>query len=105
MYSQLIIYLHMAKDKRYTTVRNLIAGGYIKSFSEIWNTLPKTVVARDLKMHHQTFTKLIGSPEKFSFEQAIEIGLLIEVDSFDIMNLIYTQLVIEKKVNKSNNGL
>jgi plasmid maintenance system antidote protein VapI len=91
----------MAKDKRYKTVKNLITGGYIKSFSEIWDTLPKTVVARDLKMHHQTFSRLISSPEGFSFEAAIKIALLFEVDSFDIINLIYYQLILDKKIKKN----
>jgi hypothetical protein len=87
----------MAKDKRYGTVKNLIAGGYIKSFSEIWDTLPKTVVARDLKMHHQTFSKLVNSPEKIRFEEAIEIASLIEIDGMRIINLIYTQIDPNKK--------
>jgi hypothetical protein len=93
----LTIYLHMAKDKRYGTVKNLIAGGYIKSFSEIWDTLPKTVVARDLKMHHQTFSKLVSSPEKIRFEEAIEIASLIEIDGMRIINLIYSQIDPGKK--------
>ncbi|MCS3798011.1 hypothetical protein [Niastella sp. OAS944] len=87
----------MAKDKRYTTVRNLITGGYIKSFSEIWDTLPKTIVARDLKKHHQTFSKLISSPEKIKFEEAIEIASLIEIESIQIINLIYNELDPDKK--------
>jgi len=97
MYSHLTFYLHMAKDKRYTTVRNLITGGYIKSFSEIWDTLPKTIVARDLKKHHQTFSKLISSPEKIRFEEAIEIASLIEIESIQIINLIYNEIDPDKK--------
>jgi hypothetical protein len=96
----LLFYLHMAKDKRYATVKNLITGGYIKSFSEIWDTLPKTVVARDLKKHHQTFSKLINSPEKIKFEEAIEIASLIEIDGIQIINLIYTQIDPDKKTKK-----
>lgn len=97
MYSQLTIYLHMAKDKRYTTVKNLITGGYIKSFSEIWETLPKTIVARDLKKHHQTFSKLISSPEKIKFEEALEIAALIDIDGIQIINLIYSEIDPNKK--------
>ena len=97
MYSQLLFYLHMAKDKRYATVKNLITGGYIKSFSEIWDTLPKTIVARDLKKHHQTFSKLISSPEKIRFEEAIEIASLIEIEGIHIINLIYSQIDPGKK--------
>jgi hypothetical protein len=90
----------MAKDKRYNTVKNLITAGYIKSFSEILDTVPKTVVAHDLGMHHQTFTKLIKSPERFNFKDAIRIASLIEVDDKHIIDLIYNQYAIDKKRRK-----
>jgi hypothetical protein len=90
----------MAKDKRYNTVKNLIAGGYIKSFSEILDTVPKTVVAHDLGMHHQTFDKLIKYPERFSFKDAFRIASLIEVDDLAIINLIYSQCAMDKKLKR-----
>lgn len=90
----------MAKDRRYNTVKNLITGGYIKSFSEILDTIPKTVVAHDLGMHHQTFDKLIKYPERFTFKDAFRIASLIEVDELVIINLIYSQCGIEKKIKR-----
>jgi hypothetical protein len=90
----------MAKDKRYNTVKNLITGGYIKSFSEILDTIPKTVVAHDLGMHHQTFDKLIKNPERFTFKDAYRIASLIDVDQLVIINLIHNQCGIEKKIKR-----
>lgn len=87
----------MAKDKRYNTVKNLITAGYIQSFSEILDTVPKTVVAHDLGMHHQTFDKLIKCPERFIFKDAFRIASLIEVEELQIINLIYNQYTIDKK--------
>ena len=87
----------MAKDKRYGTVKKLIESGYIESFAGVLDNIPKTNVARDLGMHHQTFAKLIKSPEKFAFKDAIRIASLIDVDDMTIINLIYKQYVIEKK--------
>ncbi|WP_207511099.1 hypothetical protein [Longitalea luteola] len=84
----------MAKDKRYNTVKKLISAGFITNFSEILETVPKTVVAQDLGMHHQTFAKLIKSPEKFTFHDAFRIASLIEVEENIIMKLIYEQYVI-----------
>jgi hypothetical protein len=48
-------------------------------------------------MHHQTFSKLVNSPEKIRFEEAIEIASLIEIDGMRIINLIYTQIDPDKK--------
>ena len=90
----------MAKDRRYNTVKNLITAGYIKSFSEILETIPKTIVAHDLGMHHQTFDKLIKYPERFTFKDAFRIASLIEVDDMVIINLIYNQCGIEKKIKR-----
>jgi hypothetical protein len=87
----------MAKDKRYGTVKKLIESGYIDSFSGILETIPKTNVARDLGMHHQTFDKLLKSPDRFAFKDAIRIASLIEVEDMKIINLIYNQYVIDKK--------
>jgi plasmid maintenance system antidote protein VapI len=87
----------MVKDKRYDTVKKLIKGGHIKSFSEVLENIPKTNVARDLKMHHQTFEKLINFPEKFALEDAIKIASLIEVDDMVVIELIYNQYVKERK--------
>jgi len=96
----MLIYLHMAKDKRYETVKKLIAGGHITCFSEILETVPKTIVAHDLRMHHQTFDKLLTYPEKFNLEDAISIASLIEVEDMEIIKLIYSQYIIEKKKRK-----
>ena len=90
----------MAKDRRYNTVKNLITAGYIKSFSEILETIPKTVVAHDLGMHHHTFDKLIKYPERFTYKDAFRIASLIEVDELVIINLIYNQCEKEKKIKR-----
>lgn len=84
----------MAKDKRYNTVKKLISAGFINSFSEILETVPKTVIAQDLGMHHQTFAKLIKYPERFTFKDAFRIASLIEVEEHIIMKLIYEQYVL-----------
>lgn len=90
----------MAKDKRYNTVKKLITAGYIKSFSEILDTIPKTVVAQDLGMHHQTFDKLIECPERFTFKDAFRVASLIEVDQLVIINLIYNQCGVAQKIKR-----
>jgi hypothetical protein len=86
----------MAKDKRYATVKNLIEGGYINSLPGILDTIKKTNVARDLGMHHQTFDKLLKSPERFAFKDAIRIASLIGVEDMVIIEMIY-RYAMEKK--------
>ena len=90
----------MTKDRRYKTVNNLISGGYVKTFREILETIPKSTIARDLGMHHQTFTKLIDHPERFTFQDAFRIAALLEVENMIVLTLIYEQYAVDKKVKK-----
>jgi plasmid maintenance system antidote protein VapI len=90
----------MTKDRRYKTVNNLISGGYIKTFREILETIPKTTIAKDLGMHHQTFTKLVDHPDRFSFKDAFRIAALIGVEEMAILNLIYNQCTEDRKTKK-----
>jgi hypothetical protein len=87
----------MAKDKRYNTVKNLISGGYIKTFREILDTVPKTTIAKDLGMHHQTFKKLLTHPERFTFKDAFRIAAIIDVEETKILDLIYQQCATDRK--------
>ncbi|OQP50297.1 hypothetical protein A4H97_00160 [Niastella yeongjuensis] len=89
----------MSKDKRYDTVKKLVTGGYIKKFSEIIDTIPKSTITRDLGMHHQTFKKVMKSPERLSFTDAFKIASFIEIDEREIMNLIYNEW-LEKKAKR-----
>jgi plasmid maintenance system antidote protein VapI len=90
----------MSKDKRYNTVKKLIMGGFIKTFSEILDTIPKTVLTKDLGMHHQTFKKIIKNPERLSFRDAFRIASFIEIDEQEIMTLIYNECIVEKKAKR-----
>lgn len=90
----------MSKDKRYGTVKNLISGGFIKTFREITDTLPKTVLAKDLGMHHQTLSKLLDNPEGFTFKDAFRIAALLGVDDKTVIDLVYNQCEADKKVKK-----
>ena len=89
--------LRMVKDKRYNTIKKLIIANALGSFAEILDTLPKTTLARDLGMHHQTFSKLLSNPAKFTFEDAFNIAALIEVDQMAIVNLIAKQCIADGK--------
>lgn len=90
----------MAKDRRYNTVKNLILGGYIKTLIEIFDTLPKSVVAKDLGISLDRFTKMINDVERFSVRNLFRIAALLEVDEKSILNLVYNQFSDKKKAKK-----
>ena len=81
----------MAKDRRYITVKNLIESGYIKSFMEIFDTLPKSVVARDLGMNNRRFTRLMNNVGQFSIIDLLIFASLLEVDKIVFLKLVLQQ--------------
>ena len=90
----------MVKDRRYNTARKLINANALSSFSELLDTIPKTTLARDLGMHHQTFEKLLNDPLQFRFHHAVAIATLIEVEEKKIVDLIYFEIRGNRKNRK-----
>jgi hypothetical protein len=90
----------MAKDRRYITVKNLITAGYIKSFREIFETIPKSVVARDLGMNNARFTRLMNDVGSFTLEELFRLSVFLEIEGSIIVNLTLQQFDIDKKARK-----
>jgi plasmid maintenance system antidote protein VapI len=92
----------MPRDERYKNVKNLIESGRIVALREIfaYKAIPKTVIAKDLGMHHVTFNKLLAAPQRFTFENAFHIATLFGTDKKSILDLIYNQCEEDGKKNK-----
>jgi hypothetical protein len=90
----------MAKDYRYTAVKNLIMTGHIKTFKDIFNLLPYTTVAKDLGINNVRFAMLMDTLEGFSLRQLFKLADLMEIDSIHIFNLIYHQRAEQLKAKK-----
>jgi hypothetical protein len=87
----------MTKDRRYTTVKNLISGGYLKTFIEIFDTIPKSVIAKDLGISLDRFTAMMNDVERFSVRNLLLIADLLEIDGKLVLDLVYNQYLITKK--------
>lgn len=90
----------MAKDKRYTTVKNLISAGYIKTFSEIFDTIPKSVIAADLGFNGERINKLMNNVGLFIVKDLFKLAELIGVDEIEVMKLVCNQYGTDKRRRK-----
>lgn len=90
----------MAKDRRYITVKNLISGGYIKAFREIFDTLPKSVLAKDMGFSNTRITELMNNVHRFRLEEIFSIAELMEVDEKTLLDLIYNQHTLDKRAKR-----
>jgi hypothetical protein len=59
----------MAKHNGYDLVRPMFTSGKLKTFSEIFQLVPKTVVANDLGKEKRRFNELIKDPNDLSYQE------------------------------------
>ena len=85
------------KDKRYGIARNLIMTGYIKSFRELFEIIPKSTVAHDLRMNNIRFSQLMAHVDNFFLSDIFRMADLLEISEPEMVNLIYTQYQADKK--------
>ncbi|HMH21395.1 MAG TPA: hypothetical protein VK563_06455 [Puia sp.] len=90
----------MGKDKRYTNVGYLIRDGRIKSFGEIFDVLPKTILAGDLWMNNTRFEKLRNNIPLFRLKDLYRMAELFEVEETEILTLVHNQYVLHKESKK-----
>jgi plasmid maintenance system antidote protein VapI len=90
----------MVKDKRYGTIKKLIKAGITTSIVEILEIIPKTVIGRDMGMHHKTFDKLINNPENFTVKDMFRIASLIDIEKTTIVNLIVEDILARQNKRK-----
>jgi len=77
------------RDERYKNVKNLIESGRIVAFREIFTfkAIPKTVLAKDLRMHHGTVDKFLAAPH-FNYRPPRTVDVKLE----DILSQLITHL-------------
>lgn len=81
----------MAKDKRYRTVKHLIESGHITEFREIFDTIPKTVVAEDMGTNYKRLLRLVENVDQFKVADLYSLAGMFEVDKLAIMKLVIKQ--------------
>jgi hypothetical protein len=86
----------MAKDVRYKAVEKLIVTGVIVSLDELFNYIPKSVVATDLKLNYRTLVGKISFPFRFTVGEIIHLAHLIEVEEEIIFKMVSADISRKK---------
>jgi hypothetical protein len=85
------------KRTEYETIKVLIEHQHIKRFDQIFETVSRTNMAKDLGMNYQTFIYRLKRPVAFTLEQLIAIANLIGVDRIVVIELVLKQVDARKK--------
>lgn len=89
----------MAKDRRYNTVKLLIESGNITEFINIFDHIPKSVVANDLGTNYKRLVRLITHTGHFTLDELVTLSNFFDVESKTIVDLAFNQL-IRKRVKR-----
>ena len=87
----------MATDRRYEHAKHAIQNREITVFRKIFEYVPKTVMAKDLRIRIDRFNILINNVRKFKISQAHQIAKVIGVDRRAIISLILEQYQLDKR--------
>lgn len=78
----------MQKDKRYHALKIYIESGNMKSFSEIFDIVPKSTIVIDTGINYTRLTSKINYPGKFTVDDLFKIARLIGIDSRKLYELL-----------------
>jgi hypothetical protein len=53
----------MQKDKRYKGIKSMIVTGTITEFRQIFDQVPKSLIAQDIHANNNRITKIIDHPQ------------------------------------------
>lgn len=93
----------MVTDHRYKTAQKLIRAGMMNSLAELFETLDKTPLAKDMHTAPSRLTKLINNPLLFTFEDCKKIAALLEVEYDQIIDIIRTATRSDGERRSSSN--
>jgi hypothetical protein len=85
------------KDTRYLAAKSYIESGNIKSFTEIFDIIPKSVLVRDSGINFVRLRNKITHPDKFTVKDIQVLSQLIDIDSRRLYDLIARVLEKPKK--------
>jgi len=80
------------KDKRFITAGKLIRTNEIKTFTEVIDVIPKTVVAKALGINPERFNRLLENIDLFVIKDLANLAGLLEVDTIAVLHLVNNEL-------------
>lgn len=90
----------MVKDPRYKTVKILIEGGHLSEFRQIFESIPKTIVAQDMGTNYKRLVRLADEVTQFKVDDLVTLAAFFDVDMMAIFKLVSQQINNDKKARR-----
>ena len=78
----------------------MIEGGHLTEFNQIFDYIPKSVVANDLGTNYNRLIRLIEHVEQFTLKELFTLSNFCDLDSKLVLDLVYNQYANERKAKK-----
>jgi len=79
-------------DKRYGLIKALFREGDEYRFKDIFDIVPKPIVAKDLGMNYHTFTRKVEDPERFTLREIIKMAEMFAIGPRDLCDRIFIEI-------------
>jgi len=90
----------MEKDSRYKAIKAMLEANNFRTFKEVFDIIPRSIVATDLGIHYNRFVKRINKPEDFSLKELILFSDLVGTNPSVLFNLAMKDIESKKKRSK-----
>ena len=78
----------------------MIEGGHLTEFIQIFDYIPKSVVANDLGTNYNRLIRLIEHVEQFTLKELFTLSDFCNLENKLILDLVYNQYANERKAKK-----
>jgi len=92
------------RHKGYTRVNKLVTAGFITAFGEIFDELPKSVVAHDLGMNNTRFSRLMKDVDNFVLKDLFLFASKLGLSEQKMLELVLKQYLLDKEVRGASAG-
>ena len=87
----------MGKDRRYDVLAKLINTNNLNTFNEIFDIVPRSVVARDLGKNSADINKIAKDVQRLSVRHIFQLATFAQIDATGIFDLINNQYLENKE--------
>lgn len=91
------------QDPRYPTIKPMFDQGRIKSLTDIFIYIPKSVLAEDMGKNLKRFNQQLHNPENFSIKDLIIIGNLCGLSRMEMFHLLNAEFDIRDQAKQKYN--
>lgn len=88
------------KDKRYGLIQPMLDAGRIRLFQELFDYIPKTIVAKDLGINNVRFSRLMIEVDEFSLKDLLRLADFMEIEPMVLLKLVIDQRTKTMKAKK-----